>query len=173
MCFSTYQRRYQSYQNIIFNCPAQIKPELLAAAGLYFHGKYEFTFYPNWHLFTGKFGRYLDAVQCYSCKKALFDWQPTDDPWLEHERVSHQCRFLTEKKNQEFYESLKRHLTSSNESSHSDCERMLCKICLTGEMNILLLPCAHLVSCEYCSLNFANCPLCRRQIDSTLKIFIG
>ena len=125
-------------------------------------------------LFTGKYGRHFDAVQCFSCKKGLFDWQPTDDPWLEHEKVSPQCHFLAEKKNRKFYQSLKRHLTSSIESDHhSGCERMLCKICLTAEMNILFLPCAHLVSCEDCTLQIANCPLCRRRIDSTLKIFIG
>ena len=50
-------------------------------------------------------------------------------------------------------------------------EDKCCKICLTGERNTLFLPCVHFVSCNRCGTLLKDCPLCKKHIVSTLKIY--
>lgn len=49
----------------------------------------------------------------------------------------------------------------------------LCKICMELEVNIVFLPCGHLVSCHVCSPKVRNCPLCRTFIRGTVKTFLS
>ncbi|KAK9117869.1 hypothetical protein Scep_015962 [Stephania cephalantha] len=46
----------------------------------------------------------------------------------------------------------------------------LCRICLSTEVDITLVPCGH-VLCRRCSSAVTKCPFCRRQVSQTLKIF--
>lgn len=52
-----------------------IDPKTLAAAGFYFTGK-------------------EDAVKCFECRLALRKWSQGDNPWVDHQRFSDNCRFL-------------------------------------------------------------------------------
>ncbi|KAL3886021.1 hypothetical protein ACJMK2_026045 [Sinanodonta woodiana] len=45
----------------------------------------------------------------------------------------------------------------------------VCKICFTGRMNVLLLPCKHIATCDNCCSNLKNCPVCRTQIDDKIE----
>jgi hypothetical protein len=47
-----------------------------------------------------------------------------------------------------------------------------CVICLQTPKCMLLLPCAHVCACEECALQCNTCPVCRCQIEKTLKVFI-
>lgn len=57
-------------------------------------------------------------------------------------------------------------------NSHSDGT---CIICLTNQINTIIIPCGHLGLCSDCSKtlcdNKKDCPVCRRTIISTLKVF--
>ncbi|KAK7491880.1 hypothetical protein BaRGS_00016899 [Batillaria attramentaria] len=59
----------------------------------------------------------------------------------------------------------------ANMGSH---QRLLCKICLTGESNMIFLPCGHLVSCVKCASRLPNrrCPICRQDIAEILPAFV-
>lgn len=50
-------------------------------------------------------------------------------------------------------------------------ERMLCKICMSNEIQVLLSPCNHAICCENCALPFLKrCPICRTKVKGTIKI---
>ncbi|KAK9115561.1 hypothetical protein Sjap_014508 [Stephania japonica] len=46
----------------------------------------------------------------------------------------------------------------------------LCRICLSTEVDITLVPCGH-VLCRRCSSAVTKCPFCRCQVSQSLKIF--
>lgn len=43
-----------------------------------------------------------DHVNCFHCGSGLRNWEPEDDPWLEHARWFPQCRFLLLMKGEQF-----------------------------------------------------------------------
>ncbi|KAL8224267.1 hypothetical protein R6Q57_019742 [Mikania cordata] len=46
----------------------------------------------------------------------------------------------------------------------------LCRICLTNEIDITVVPCGH-VLCRRCSSAVSRCPFCRLQVSKTIKIY--
>ncbi|KUI73959.1 Baculoviral IAP repeat-containing protein 5.1-A [Cytospora mali] len=54
-------------------------PELLARAGFFYHAEEPYT---------------ADNVICPLCHISLDEWEPTDDPMLEHKRRSPFCSFV-------------------------------------------------------------------------------
>ena len=52
-------------------------------------------------------------------------------------------------------------------------EQRTCKICMNGEVSIVLLPCGHLVSCVKCTPALKNCPICRIGIKGTVRTFMA
>ncbi|XP_059147839.1 mucin-2-like [Physella acuta] len=44
-------------------------------------------------------------------------------------------------------------------------KRMVCKICYENKMNVLLLPCGHLVGCLICVARLETCPVCRSKFQ--------
>ncbi|XP_041370861.1 baculoviral IAP repeat-containing protein 2-like [Gigantopelta aegis] len=53
-------------------------PELLARAGFYYHGD----------------DAKPDRVKCAYCQGRMYDWQPGDDPWVEHARCFPGCAYI-------------------------------------------------------------------------------
>jgi len=52
-------------------------------------------------------------------------------------------------------------------------ERGVCVVCMENLSNVVCLPCKHLALCSSCSQEaLAGCPICRRDIDDKLTIFI-
>ena len=47
-----------------------------------------------------------------------------------------------------------------------------CKICMDGDITMVLLPCRHLLCCERCAEQLKKCPWCRSSILGTLKTFL-
>ncbi|KAF7682627.1 Baculoviral IAP repeat-containing protein 7 [Astathelohania contejeani] len=41
---------------------------------------------------------------------------------------------------------------------------IVCKICLDNNIEIVLYPCLHMVTCYSCTLNIKLCPICRKDI---------
>ena len=58
-------------------CPVSTRD--LAAAGFFYYGP-----------FMG----FRDSVKCFYCDTGLCQWDPQDDPWKEHKRVSPDCEFV-------------------------------------------------------------------------------
>ncbi|XP_045189649.1 baculoviral IAP repeat-containing protein 7-like [Mercenaria mercenaria] len=46
-----------------------------------------------------------------------------------------------------------------------------CKLCVTGEPDILFLPCAHHKICRICAENLTHCPVCHTQIKEKVKTY--
>lgn len=54
-------------------------------------------------------------------------------------------------------------------------KRIVCKICLEKEVEVLFLPCNHLVSCQGCKerLTQKKCPLCRDTYKDTIRVYLA
>jgi hypothetical protein len=59
-------------------------------------------------------------------------------------------------------------------SQMSHVDNFMCNICLDNFKNILLEPCNHLCCCDECYYNssITECPLCRKDILATKKVFL-
>ncbi|XP_046370898.2 putative inhibitor of apoptosis [Haliotis rufescens] len=72
--YSTFTERLSTYRN----WPHGRDVALLAAiarAGFFYEG-------------------YADTVRCFACLTALRDWEPGDDPWIEHVRWRPRCDYI-------------------------------------------------------------------------------
>jgi baculoviral IAP repeat-containing protein 7/8 len=155
------------------------KPEQLAEAGLFYTGE-------------------GDRTKCYHCGGGIKRWEPTDTPWTEHARwYGKRCGFLLAEKgedfiNQYFDKNVSEHpgspaiaitspLQKSDESSDSvkynDDDELAsvniattCKVCMNNELGVLFLPCAHIVCCTKCALEVKNCPFCRKQFHTAVRV---
>ncbi|KAK3866346.1 hypothetical protein Pcinc_028114 [Petrolisthes cinctipes] len=45
----------------------------------------------------------------------------------------------------------------------------MCKVCMDAEMEVVFLPCSHMVACSSCALALAQCPICRKDIKYSVK----
>ncbi|XP_069136434.1 baculoviral IAP repeat-containing protein 3-like [Argopecten irradians] len=52
--------------------------------------------------FTGE----EDIVRCFHCDIGLAEWDPEDDPWVEHARHSPDCPFLRSRKDEQFINNI-------------------------------------------------------------------
>lgn len=50
---------------------------------------------------------------------------------------------------------------------------MDCKVCFDSQIDVLFIPCRHLVCCAKCAALSKTCPVCRGQVSETLKVFPG
>src|ERR1043165_3943637 len=50
---------------------------------------------------------------------------------------------------------------------------MICRNCDSKSVEILTLPCSHIVCCEKCADLLDNCPLCDERILGTVRIYMG
>ncbi|XP_016313488.1 E3 ubiquitin-protein ligase XIAP-like isoform X2 [Sinocyclocheilus anshuiensis] len=47
----------------------------------------------------------------------------------------------------------------------------LCKVCMDSDINIVFIPCGHLVTCQKCSEPLNKCPICCAAIMQKIKIY--
>uniref|UniRef100_A0A0P4WDH8 RING-type domain-containing protein n=1 Tax=Scylla olivacea TaxID=85551 RepID=A0A0P4WDH8_SCYOL len=45
----------------------------------------------------------------------------------------------------------------------------MCKVCMDAEIDMVFLPCAHMVTCSSCALALSQCPICRNDIKYAIK----
>jgi len=62
------------------------------------------------------------------------------------------------------------HLKTENEKFKTS---VICKNCKSNSVEILTLPCSHIVCCENCADILDNCPLCDDRILGTVRIYMG
>jgi len=190
---TTQEARLKTFQD----WPASLtqRPIQLAEAGFFYMG-------------TG------DHVKCFCCDGALRNWEPTDEPWVEHSRWFSQCNYLLtvkgedyvkqvhsnfkegnpcEKKSETEKEEAKQSpsneeaacgsddesvvsvgsIGSAGSSNSSLKEALLCKICFDQQMSIVFLPCGHSLSCPSCATALSTCPLCRKEIQATVRAYFS
>jgi hypothetical protein len=53
--------------------------------------------------------------------------------------------------------------------------KVTCVVCQTNFRNIVILPCNHLATCITCCKNplLTKCPICRKEITDTIRIFVS
>jgi len=61
-------------------------------------------------------------------------------------------------------------LSARDEINRLEQEK-LCKICHRSEIQVVFLPCGHLVSCNNCSPSVSVCPLCKVPISEKIRTF--
>lgn len=49
---------------------------------------------------------------------------------------------------------------------------LACRICMDAAMDTLFLPCRHVVCCESCAPRCMRCPLCRGEIERSMRIYL-
>ena len=68
--------------------------------------------------------------------------------------------------------------TSSQKETDGKCnscqnnDKLLCKICLDCEIQILVLPCRHFSICYSCAARLHDCPICRTKIHAIVEVYI-
>lgn len=45
----------------------------------------------------------------------------------------------------------------------------MCKVCMDAEIDMVFLPCTHMVTCSSCALALSQCPICRNDIKYAIK----
>lgn len=91
-----------------------------------------------------------DFVQCFDCKKIFKEWQPTDDPFIVHRKLSKKC----------------------NQVLSTEDITLFCDICANDEKNVCFIPCGHVCCCIECSSILTDkCPMCKETIQSKMRIF--
>ena len=61
--------------------------------------------------------------------------------------------------------------TESNEIDDSSVANR-CVLCLTEEKRIACSPCGHLCACVPCGHSLRLCPICRREIEAFVRVYI-
>lgn len=52
-------------------------------------------------------------------------------------------------------------------------EKYMCNICFQNQKNCIIEPCRHFAGCVNCSTKLNTCPICRKDIDSYITLFIS
>lgn len=66
-------------------------------------------------------------------------------------------------------EALSRRLEEENQEMR---ETTLCKMCQTREVNVLFLPCGHLVACAHCAPALRTCAMCRQAVKGSVRVHL-
>jgi hypothetical protein len=153
--------RLKTFHNWPLSSPVQ--PSDLAAAELFYGG-------------------HKDTVQCAFCDGPLFNWIPGDQAVTEHRRCFPSCPFIMahDVGNVPLVEQL------TGENCYNDVtvpekskenQRLIdvrtCKVCMDSEIEEVLIPCGHFVSCQICNSKLRLCPICRSPVKATFKAFLS
>ena len=145
-----------------------------------------FILFPGFY-YTGT----LDKVTCIYCRGSMQDWQPGDDAFTEHRRhFGTRCRFIrgeitsnvpipeapiavvqaqaasTEPPIDRQTEQLRQEIQELN-------RQKACKVCLDNPIEIILIPCRHVIACKSCAERVSSCPICRSEIGTRLEIYFS
>lgn len=96
----------------------------------------------------------------------------------QKDRLLHQERRRVRELEQNPEGVLQRRLQELEEENHrlsAQSKRSLCKICHDREVQVSFYPCRHLISCVGCAENLPEkiCPMCRKPIQDTIKMFFA
>ncbi len=52
-------------------------------------------------------------------------------------------------------------------------QKKVCKICLDEEIDVVLIPCGHLICCRICAPALNKCPICRVNIERAVRTYLA
>lgn len=74
----------------------------------------------------------------------------------------------------ELLKKLKNELDEKKQMMTRQSDSLICKICLDKHIEVLFMPCRHLISCHDCERRLQRrCPLCRNEIHNTIFVILG
>lgn len=146
--YACFQERIKTYRKWSGRC----KIDTLCEAGFFYTGK-------------------DDETVCFYCGLGLRNWLESDDPWIEHAKWFSKCEFLIITKGKKFTDEINDKKKSVKEEYETI--KTNCKICYSNALEVVFLPCSHLMVCERCALRMKNCGVCRKPIQATIKVFIS
>lgn len=143
-----------------------------------------------------------DVVKCAFCSGELHTAKiGGSPPWESHVKFFPDCSFarnycqsmtnqaaereLPEKTREHIVKPAKNQTSKSSNTPSSDhllCLKaeneklrtsVTCMQCRSAQIQILMLPCCHIVCCEVCADILDDCPLCTAQILGTVKVFMS
>ena len=76
--------------------------------------------------------------------------------------------------NQPETKTIKPTISASNDHDQSTNAAVSnpCVLCFTEEKRLACIPCGHLATCVPCSHSLRSCPICRREIEAFVRIYI-
>jgi len=87
------------------------------------------------------------------------------DSLLRIVRSHHQKRWETQ------LQSLQRKSAEESRGRLSIEEEQVCVVCSEMEKTVLFLPCRHMCTCQHCSEQLNQCPICRADIDDRVRAY--
>jgi baculoviral IAP repeat-containing protein 7/8 len=149
--------RLKTFHNWSLSSPVQ--PADLAAAGLFYSGL-------------------KDTVQCAFCDGQLFNWVPGDQAVSEHRHFFPSCPFImgNDVGNVPLTGEICCNdvtLPEKPKENQRLIDVLTCKVCMDSEIDEVLIPCGHFVSCQICNSKLRLCPICRSPVKATFKAFLS
>ncbi|CAB3362425.1 Hypothetical predicted protein, partial [Cloeon dipterum] len=158
--YSTLQSREKSFK--IWPKQLAQKPDVLSTAGFFYTG-------------SG------DRVICFQCGGGLKDWDPKDNPWVEHAKWFSRCPYLSIKRGKKFIDDIIRTNEEQATLSHDGPTivkkapvpgSLQCWVCKSKDANCVSLPCGHITTCVYCVEKELDCRACDRRRVAYTEVFL-
>ncbi|KAI8745589.1 inhibitor of apoptosis [Biomphalaria glabrata] len=80
-----------------------------------------------------------------------------------------QLRAMRKSATEQDLESIRKMKERNNELR----QQTMCKICMDKDVEVVFLPCGHLVSCAECAGALKDCAVCRKPVKGTVRAFLG
>lgn len=103
---------------------------------------------------------------CFHCALILNPQTITNIPLTQHFKFKPNCFYATKKMQ-------KYSLQKVQEKNPSDDSLLICVICMVNQRSVLFMPCCHFSTCMICSKKITECPICRKFIKNTVKLFLS
>ncbi|XP_065342052.1 baculoviral IAP repeat-containing protein 7-B-like [Cloeon dipterum] len=114
-----------------------------------------------------------DRVICFYCNLGLKDWDPNDDPFVQHCKWNSSCQYLLMRKGHSFVEKVL-HGNENLEISATCAIRvgkrsdLKCLKCIKNNVSKLNLPCGHVAYCSECSE--PSCTICNEEVIAEIHL---
>lgn len=59
------------------------------------------------------------------------------------------------------------------QNNKSPDDAKICKICYNEELEVVFLPCGHVIACVKCACDMKSCAVCRKLITKTVRVFFS
>ncbi|XP_065340503.1 baculoviral IAP repeat-containing protein 1-like [Cloeon dipterum] len=105
-----------------------------------------------------------DRAICFHCNLGLKDWDPNDDPFIQHCKWNSNCQYISRMSK---VERSKDEITNAPAKRCTDGD-ILCLKCSVKNVSKVNLPCGHMTFCNSCSGK--SCLVCRSDIIAEINV---
>ncbi|XP_018407235.1 PREDICTED: baculoviral IAP repeat-containing protein 7-B-like [Cyphomyrmex costatus] len=74
--------------------------------------------------------------------------------------------------NKSSYKNIVKRFLNLTKLKGSVDDKSFCKICFEKDLEVLFLPCRHLMACEKCAQNVTECSICQMVVKLALRVYI-